>query len=353
MSLLNRSLFFGLAGTILFFTACKNSNTQQVTQQHGKDTSHVAVDTIAPKIAAYTNRITSNPNDADAYWNRGKLEMLQKSLTASLGDLQHAVKIDSSKNAYYNSLGDIYFILGHTREAKNSFEKAVSLNPVDTEAILKLGEIYMDVQKYDAAIGFADKALILDKHNANAYFLKGLCFLQKSTKGDSMRAISSIQTAIEQNPDFFNAYIQLGLIYSAKHSIHALDYFGSAARIEPNSIEPYYDKGMFYQQAGDLVNATKAYDQALQIDPNYKSALYNMGYIHFIQNDFPRALQYFDKTIQNDSTNALAYLGRGECYENMNEPERAAGDYQLALKHDPDLTAAKEALNGVKGKAHK
>lgn len=353
MSLLNRSLFLGLAGTILFFTACKNNNTQQVTQQHGKDTSHVAGDTIAPKIEAYTTRITSNPNDADAYWNRGKLEMQEKSLTASLSDLQHAVKIDSSKDAYYNSLGDIYFIIGHTREAKNAFEKTITLNPANSEAILKLGEIYMDVQKYDVAIGYADKVLILDKHNANAYFLKGMCFLQKSTRGDSMRAISSIQTAIEQNPNFFNAYIQLGLIYSAKHSIHALDYFNTASRINPGNIEPYYDEGMFYQQAGDLANAKQAYNQALQIDPNDKSALYNMGYILFVLDDYPHALRFFDRTIENDSANAMAYFGRGECYENMNEPARAYDDYRLALKHNPDLTAAKEALSEVKGKTHK
>lgn len=345
-----RSLIPLLAGTVLLLSACGNNNNKQVEQQHGKDTSHVAVDTISPKIKIYSDRLATNPKDADAYWNRGKLELLQKNLTTSFADLNQAVKLDSTKDGYYSSLADVDFLVGHTRDAKAAFEKCISLNPLNLDALLKLSEIYLDVRKYKDAEDLADRALKIDKHQANAYFIKGLIFLEDK---DTVKAASSMQTAIEQNPSFFNAYIQLGLIYSNKRSIHALDYFNTALNIQPNNVEPYYDKGMFYQQIGDYSTAMQTYQQALQINPNYKSALYNMAYLFFINKDYNKSLDYFTKTINSDSTYTLAYYGRGECYENLNDFTKAGRDYAHALKQNPDLDVAKEALAEVKAKMHK
>ncbi len=339
--------FTGIAGVLSLCFSC-NNRSASVQQQHGKDTSRVAADTISPKVAALTSRIASNPTDADAYWNRGKLEMLQKNVQAAFNDFSRTVKIDSTKDSYYSSLADVDFVMGHTRESKAAFEKCIALNPANTDALLKLGEIYFYVKKYKESIELADKALKINAHLAKAYFMKAMIFVEVH---DTTKAMSSLQTAIEQNSGYFDAYIQLGLIYSRKGNAHAVDYFNSAENINPNSIEPYYDKGMFYQAAGDYDNAIKSYTQLLQVDSTYKFALYNMGFISYINNkDYKRAIYYFSKALHSDSTYTMAYFARGTCYKEMNDFKDAQADLAIAVRQKPDFQEAQDSYKEVKAK---
>ncbi|MGP8214960.1 MAG: tetratricopeptide repeat protein [Bacteroidia bacterium] len=350
MSSVSRIIAAGLTGIVFFLSACKNENAK-VQQQHGKDTNHVAVDTIFPSIEKYTKRISSNPKDANAYWGRGKLEVSQKSFSQALADYEQAIQIDSNKDQYYYSLADLYFMIGRTRDSKTAFEKCISVNPGNTDALLKLGEIYFYVKKYKEAMDLADKALKADVHLARAYFMKGLLFLEIH---DTTKALSSMQTAVEQNTQYFDAYIQLGLIYAHRHDAHAVDYFNAALNIAPQSLEPYYDKGMFYQSVSDYDNAVRIYNQLLQIDSTYKFALYNMGYIYYITGkDYNKAIYYFSKTVQSDTAYTMAYYARGNCYEEVNDLPSAAADFARALKQKPDFKEAEDSYKEVREKLHK
>ena len=348
MSLVFRTITAGMVGAVFLLTSCRNSTTQQVQQQYGKDTRHVAADTISSKIDMYSAHIRNNPLDAYAYWNRGKLEVLQKNFTRAERDFIETVKLDSTKDKYYNSLADAEFVLGKTRDAKNAFEKCISLNPSNTDALLKLGEIYFYVKKYKEAIDLADKALKVNVHLGKAYFMKGMIFLEVH---DTAKAISSLQTAIEQSSAYFDAYIQLGLIYARKRNKLAVDYFNSALNIDPKSIEAYYDKGMFYQDNGDYINAASAYGQLLQIDSTYKFALYNMGFINYLDGkDYKKAIYYFSRAFKSDTTYTMALYARGNCYEEMGDLNNAYTDFAHALKQKPDFKEAQESYDEVKAK---
>src|SRR6185312_10681668 len=110
MSIAPRILLASLAVTLLL-AGCHN-NGKQNQQQHGKDTTKAAVDTISPKIDMYTSRIAANIRDADAYWNRGKLEVLKKKAGDAIADFTQAINIDSTKDVYYYSRADVYFMSG-------------------------------------------------------------------------------------------------------------------------------------------------------------------------------------------------------------------------------------------------
>ncbi len=350
MSTASRIFSIGLAG-ILLFAGCHNKATKQVQQQHGKDTTKAAVDTISPRIAALTSRIAGNIRDADAYWQRGKLEVLQRNANAALGDFTQAINIDSTKDTYYYNRADVYFTAGRTRDSKNDFEKCISLNPRNTDALLKLGEIYFYVRKYKESIDLIDRALKVNRYLAKGYFMKGMIFLEEK---DTTKALSSMQTAVEQNTSYFDAYIELGLIYAHRFNPHAIDYYNAALNINPHSIEPYYDKGIFYQSVKDFDKAIECYNQLLQIDSTYKFALYNIGFIHFYKgDDYKVALNYFNKAIISDSSYTMAYYARGNCYEQLKDYKNALADYDHAIAQDAGFEEAKEARNDLKAKMGK
>src|ERR1700727_830033 len=92
---------------VCLVVSCHNTDVKSGTQVSATDSaSRHNGDTIVNKINYYTGIIASQPKNADAYWNRGKLEILNKSLTPALNDLTKAVILDSTKSGYFYNLAD-------------------------------------------------------------------------------------------------------------------------------------------------------------------------------------------------------------------------------------------------------
>ena len=73
---------------------------------------------------------------------------------------------------------------------------------------------------------------------------------------DTAKAISSMQTAVEQDQTYYSAYIQLGILCAAQKNPLAVQYYKNAMRIQPNSTEAWYDLGKYYQDVKDWAQAT-------------------------------------------------------------------------------------------------
>jgi tetratricopeptide (TPR) repeat protein len=350
-------LAIGILAIGFLSSSCHNSNIKSGQQASAGDSvslkgssSEKHTDTITPKINYYTGRIKEKPNDADAYWNRGNLEMLTKDYGPALGDLTKAVMLDSTKSDYFYSLANVNFLTGHTHEAKDAFIISIRLNPKNTDAILKLAELYFYVKKYDDALTLIEQAIKVNPYLGHEYFLKGMIYLEKH---DTAITISSLQTCVEQDPNNFDAYIELGLLFSHRGNPIALSYYEDAVNLQPQNPEPYYDKGMFYQFSGDYNDAIKTYQELLLVDSTYKKAYYNLGVIYNINKaDYAASFTYFNKAIKCDSTYYMAYYGRANCYEMLNEKENALADYAHAYRINPGFKEAETAYRQLKSKTH-
>ena len=85
-----------------------------------------------------------------------------------------------------------------------------------------------------------NQVLKIDKRIAEAYLIKGMIYhYLKNTK----LASSSYQTAIEVDPNYFDAYIHMGMLSENLDNYNAVNYYNSAIEIEPNNIEGHRNKG--------------------------------------------------------------------------------------------------------------
>ena len=55
-------------------------------------------------------------------------------------------------------------------------------------------------------------------------------------------AASSYQTAIEVDPDYYDAYIHRGILADRLGEKEALDYYNSALSLEPKSVEAHRNR---------------------------------------------------------------------------------------------------------------
>ena len=331
-------LFIFLASSLLLFsTSCGNK----------KDSSKSAakIDSIPNPLTAINARLRTNPNSADLYQERAKYYMTRKDFDAALKDMTHVLSIDSSRAEYYLTLADIYFMTNKSGASRMALDKCLSLDPKNSNCMMKLAELYFYVKQYQKSLDFLDKVLKLDQYNAKAYFMKGMNFKEA---GDTIKAISSMQTAVEQDNSYYNAYIQLGLLCAAQHNKLAEDYYSNALRIQPNSLEALYDFGILYQQEKNYAKATEMYMRILSVNKDAYDPQYNLGIIKIAEKAFPDAMKFFNEAIRIDPKNTKGYYGRGYCYQMTGDVQNAAADYKYTLTLDPNFDLAKKGLKELK-----
>jgi len=328
---------------LLFLSfSCHNTDKKNDVNSKGIDTLS-DTSSAEKKLQFLNNKIKADPKNPELYHERALFALTQKDVNAALEDMTRALSLDSTKAKYYITIGDVYFAANKTRFTKDALEKAISLEPKNVEAILKLAELYLFVEDYKTSVQYIDDALKIDVTNPKAYFMKGMDF--KCLK-DTAKAISSFTTAIEQNPKYYEPYMQLGLIFSAKHNKLALQYFNTAISLHPQSTEAYYGRAFFRQESGEFDQAIEDYNIILQIDPKYKYAHFNLGYLNYNNNkDYDKAVKNFTKAIDSDPNYINAYYWRALCYENQSNKKAAADDYQKVLNLDPDNDLAEKGLN--------
>jgi len=296
-------------------------------------------------IVLLTKRIKKEPDNDVNYFKRAKLYKEQQKYLLAINDMEKAISIQSDIFEYQNLLGELFYETGNLNAAIKAYEKSNKLNPYDDYAPQQIGRIYLIRNEAEFALAYLNEALKIDNYNPLTFSYKALYYLQKK---DTNKAISNLQTAVSINPDFFEAYLDLGYLFSLRKDKIALEYLNNALRIEPGNIQALYNRGVYYQNMDSFNKASEDYLEILQQIPDHKSANYNMGYISFLRENYEKAITYFSKVINKMPDYKEAYYGRGLCYKELGKTEKAIKDLEKALSLDPEDKIIATELNKIK-----
>lgn len=330
---------FVVALLVLLLPACRNGQSDQ-TVPGSSDTTSVEV-----RLKQINDSIAASPDIPGLYRRRAELQDRRKLYPAAVADMKVAVRLDSMDAGNWLYLADLSFRALMVADAIQSFRRCLSLDPDYTDANLKFAELNLYLKAYPDAITYANAALRKDERLAKPYFIKG--FVYKEMK-DTAKAISSFQTVVELDPDNYDAYIQLGNIFSKRGNPIALQYFGNALRIRPRSTEAFYNRGLFLQDAGKLEPAIADYSAILKLDPAYSDAYFNLGYIELVLRNNPKSsIPYFTDAIRTNENYVEAYYNRGMAFKLTGNKEAAAKDFMHALSLFPGYKLAQERLKDM------
>ncbi|MBL7919595.1 MAG: tetratricopeptide repeat protein [Bacteroidia bacterium] len=333
-------LFFAIF--LIAFSSCKNNSTTQ-TEEENKTADSLSIKLNSPELKAVNAELLKDPANAILYVKRSGIYVNLKQLPEAVNDAKRAIKIDSTKSEYYMALIDAYYAQNNTRLAKESLEMVEKKFPDNPDALLKLSELYFLVRQYQKAIDYVNKALKINDRSAKAYYLKGSIYRES---GDTTRAVSSLETAIEQDGKFENAFIDLGVMYAARKNPIALQYYNNALKINPANENTIYARAKLLQDIGKIDEAIIEYKSILQKNKNCENCYYNLGAIYLeIKKDNKTALENFTNAIALNPNSVQAYFARGYTYAKLKDKESAKADYNMCLKIRPGFEAAIQALN--------
>jgi tetratricopeptide (TPR) repeat protein len=307
-----------------------------------------AIDSIAksnPEIRKITDQININPSDAELFFARGNSFYQLHELVLAASDLHHAIDLDSTKTAYYLTFADVNIDAHFIKVALQYLQKAKKIAPYDINLSFKLAKTYLYLKEYDAAITETNNILIQDKTNSDAYFLQGMVWKEKS---DTTKALALFRIAADNNPESYNAYMQLGLLNMFRNKNLAEKYFMNVLRIDSVKYEGNYALAMLYQQNNENQKAINVYKKMIVESPTEIQPIYNVGMIYFNSNNLEEAFKHFNLAISVSSRSADAFYMRALCWEKRNNKTQALKDMEAALKLRPDFREALDAYSKLK-----
>ncbi len=337
------TLKFSLIFSLLFVLfSCSNTDKQNISDKQSKNSGINKTDTLT--IETISKEIRKNPENDELFYKRSKLYVKKNDIKNAINDMKIALKLDSLKPSYYIQMSGYQLLKGNSDDSKSTLERCIKIFPKNTNALLKLSNIYFYVKNYKQAFKYLNKVQQIDKHIAQTYFIKSLIY--KEVK-DTSNAIKNLQIAVDNQPDYYEAYMLLGLLYAEKHDSIAVDYYKNAIKIVPKSIEAHYNTAFFYQENNKYKKAINEYNYILNnIDSTQQNVYYNIGYVYLIYlNEYNKAISYFSKAIKYNNKYYQAYYNKGYCYELLKQYNKAREQYKTSLNIYPNYNLSIKALN--------
>lgn len=333
IKLSKKFLIFGLM--LLLVTACTPSEKKP--EYNYTRTGDKTTDSLSELIF-------KNPDVADNYFQRAKrLYNLgdKNKFDIAIKDMAFALQRDSNNIKYHYLLSDLYLNYAQSRLAVETLERAAGIAPDSLNIQFKLARVYYSLKLYPAALGALDKIFRTDRQNAQAYFLAGM--VAKET-GDTVRAFKALQKSADIDGSNSDVFIELGNLYSAKHSPLAKKYFNNALLINPKSVEAQMALAYDAQNNNSLDEAIKMYEDIARENPNYTDAYFNIGVLRFEQKNYSAALQNLETVLNQKPSYYKAYYYRGAIKEISKDYPSALADFKRALEFNSSYEKAIEGI---------
>jgi tetratricopeptide (TPR) repeat protein len=246
----------------------------------------------------------------------------------------------------YLSLGSIFFQRGYMESAGDFFQSALKDDPSSAEAFYGLGSVYLKQEKNSQAQECFERAAKLKasypETGPNAW--NNLALLA-TREGDTAKAISYFEQALQLDPDHVVALDNLGNAYrQQKRWQDARKTLERALAINPADPEANYSLGMVFAQWNDTARAEEYLRKALQARPAYPEALNNLGVLYLRTRRRDAAVGTFEKCIRVAPAFDQSYLNLARVYAIEGDLEKARTVLLALLRQHPNHALAQQAL---------
>lgn len=282
--------------------------------------------------------ILAAPNDPEPYHARASWHLQEGKPQSAFDDWGLALKADSNFAPAWEQRAEMLYRMQNFEACLAELNACIARVPESTECLLRRAEFNIHLNQFERAFDDLNDALRVDNQLHEAYWMKGKIYAQNGTVD---KAISSFQTAVEVNPNFFDGFISLGIFLAEQGDPVAEEFYRSAIELRPRSVEAKYNLAIFMQDNQRYEDALGLYREILAIDSANATASFNQGYIHLeYLSAYDSAAYWFSEAIERLPYYHQAFFNRGLALESLGETRAALADYSEALRIKPDYTVA-------------
>ena len=222
--------------------------------------SKEAVNTMLKVLALYPERVASLLKLAE-------LKYILEDYDSSIFTVNEVIRLDPQNAEAFFMLGLNFRAMNDKPRAINSFQTAVEMNSVLTDAWMILGEMYEEKNDPNA-LKYFESAVLSNPSSMQALHSKAF-YLQNHNR------ISEAQNIYRQiiitDKMYTDAYLNSGLLYLEVDSLNrALEQFNILTGVSPTNYMGFYMRGIVYEKLGKKTEALKDYESANKLNKDDK-----------------------------------------------------------------------------------
>ena len=314
---------------MLIFLSCGGQDKKDAADFFLKANVALKQNNYTEAIRLYEESIDKNPEFPDAYLNKGISLMKIGKISDAHEVLTEAIKLDPTLVQANLVRAESALLLGDFNAAEDDLKKIAKEYADSSKYFLTHGNLMDATSRTSEALADFDKAISLDPKNVEALVNRGAVYYKLHSYP---LARADFESAIKLNPALPEALNNLGLIATNNQAWNeAIFYFDRILKFNPADPLALNNKGYVLIQTNALEEAKKLIERALDAQPENGYALRNMGLYYQKNNEPEKALNEMNKAIELAEPVDLLYGFTGRIYFVQNNKLKACETWKKGI----------------------
>ncbi|MCD6326422.1 tetratricopeptide repeat protein [bacterium] len=239
---------------------------------HGVETAEEYKFNIDKSLEHLRKAVWAQPRAYEVRYFSAIVENIAQNFGIAEVDDKMAVKLAPYFDHIVNHYGTVLYNQAKFSESLLQFNRALELNPLYVDAMIRLGNAYRELGDFEAAMNQYQKAHKIEPENATPLFNRGLIFQhigEQITKegGDQAKA--------------------------REYLTKARDIYESCLKIRDDNIKVLNNLGTVYYSLNDVAKAREFFERAISIIPEHISARVNLASLCESEGDWDCASEQY------------------------------------------------------------
>lgn len=312
-----------------------------------------AYELVAPAESCYTIARRLTPQDFRWHYYIGYLHQGAGRLEEAEEGYLRALEVYRAAPPALLRLAEVYIELDRQQAAASLMREALALDPTSAAAQAALGELYQALGRNREAIELLEAALEAVPAASRLYYPLAIAFrsLGETEKARDLLArsgtvgIKPVDPLIDSLDELRageRAFLLTGqTAFRAGRYEEAVEKFRHAVEAEPESVSSRINLGAALAEAGDGESALLEFEQALKLEPENPTALYNAGVLRGRAGDVDIALGHLGTAARLEPDDPTIRQALAEIHVLRREPEEAIRHYRAAAELAPPGESAR------------
>ncbi|GEM_PF-5619491 len=314
-----------------------------------------------PEQAMYhaLKMITIDPENALSYNQAGILFFEQQNFEEALQYFSMAIQKDASLLDAQRNYGSTLIEKGDYQHGVKTFQKILENHPSDIPTLMRMAQLFFEVEKYAQVEKYVKKVLELDAQNPEARQL--MEYLSEKGKptvtgngedevqkildeaagllenGNAKAAREKYTQIIENDQNNITALYGLSLCLRLEGDAeNAVAVLKNITHIQPDFARAYNDLGIIAMEQDRLQQAVNYFSKGIELDPKLISARHYLSDVLIELGQFDEGVQLIMETLKEFPQDVDTLLRVGRIYFDSGEHSRARAYFEQVLQLDRD-----------------
>ena len=294
----------------------------------------------------------THPDYTEAYLFAARLFFEDNNLSDAVSQCKRGLDAQADSAKILRYIGEIYHLSGSQENAYQYYRMAVAANSEDVEAQISMGNILIEKDLYEQALGHFEKALKLDSGNYSATVGKANT-LRKS--GKNAEAIAILEEAVKNEPMEGAAYGALAMaqeLTDVEDKV-ILKNYALAVKLSAKDVNIWNAYVDFMMKDQDQKQAVKVLQNYLTHFPEAMQARHRLAelYIDLARSEslswLDAAKQQCEQALITNQEDHYSHALLAQIYLLQEKPRLAILEAQLAFEINPN-TEYRELIDQAK-----